>query len=398
MTSPITHLHDKPLTIGLVLDDSLDLTDGVPQHVLILGRWLRGKGHEVHYLTTSTVRSDIPNIHSLSAGTVKRDKRVKRREDVAVPRVRSVSKSKLQALFARVQFDVLHVQMPYSPFTSGRIVKAAPESTRIIGTYHAVPWDPTAAPKARLQSWFLGKQLRHFSEVFAVSAPSAQFARKTLRIDTEVIGNPVRVLGFEQAHAEAVADLAAHPQPEDQPVRIFFLGRLVANKGVMQLLAAARRLMDITNTPFELVIGGKGPLLDEALTFTATYGLAGVTKFLGYVPEDDKPHMLAHADITVLPSIAGESYGVSLAEALAATTGVVIAGDNPGYRPMMAGLEHNLVDVKDTEAFARLLKSYVEEPQARSALRAAQAELARLYDVDTIGTRLVEAYQEALGK
>lgn len=392
MTSPLTDIHSKPLTIGLVLDDSLDLTDGVPQHVLILGRWLRGKGHEVHYLTTSTVRSDVPNIHSLSAGVVKRDKRVKRREDISAPRVRPVSQAKLRALFARVQFDVLHVQMPYSPFTSGRIVKAAPESTRIIGTYHALPWDPTGASKAKLQSWFLRKQLQHFAEVFAVSAPSAQFARQTLRINAEVIGNPVRVLGFEQAHAEAAAAFAAHKRSDDQPVRIFFLGRLVENKGLMQLLAAARRLMDITTTPFELVIGGKGPLIDEALTFTATYGLAGVTTFLGYVPEDDKPDMLARADIAVLPAIAGESYGVSLVEALAATTGVVLAGDNPGYRSMMTGLEENLVNVKDTEAFARVLKKYVEDPAARSSMQEKQAEQARLYDVDTIGTRLVKAY------
>jgi phosphatidylinositol alpha-mannosyltransferase len=392
MNTPLHDLHATPLTIGLVLDDSLDLTDGVPQHVLILGRWLRGKGHQVHFLTTSTVRSDIPNIHSLSAGVVRRDKRVLKREEVEIPRVKPASKAKIKALFSEVQFDVLHVQMPYSPLTSGRIVAAAPAHTKIFGTYHALPWDPTSATKARLQSWFLRKQIRRFQQVFAVSSPSANFAEQTLRITPEVIGNPVRVLGFEQAHDQEIARQATTNFDEDQPVRIFFLGRIVENKGIIPLLAAARRLLDITTTPFELVIGGKGPLLDEALTYTAQYGLDSVTTYIGYVPEDDKADMLAQADITVLPAVAGESYGVSLVEALAASSGVVVAGDNPGYRPMMSGLEENLIDVKNTEAFARILKKYVEDRDARESVRERQVARARSFDVDTIGTRLVQAY------
>jgi phosphatidylinositol alpha-mannosyltransferase len=115
-------------------------------------------------------------------------------------------------------------------------------------------------------------------------------------------------------------------------------------------------------------------------------------RFIGYVAEDDKAELLAQSDIVALPSTGGESFGISVVEALAACRGVVIAGDNPGYRTVMEGLEHNIVDAKNTEAFARLLKKYVEDPEARAAESRAQIEQARTFDVDYIGQRVVDFY------
>lgn len=98
-----------PLTIGLVIDDSLDRPDGVQQHVLTLGRWLTGKGHTVHYLTSTTQRTDIPRIHSLAKNlpiTFNGN-----RLGIPLPADRSA----IRQLFTDVHFDVLHINMPYSP-------------------------------------------------------------------------------------------------------------------------------------------------------------------------------------------------------------------------------------------------------------------------------------------
>ncbi len=81
-----------------------------------------------------------------------------------------------------------------------------------------------------------------------------------------------------------------------------------------------------------------------------------------------------------------------MVEALAACRGVVIAGDNPGYRTVMEGLERNLVDAKDTEAFAQMLKKYVESPELREAESEAQIAQARTFDVGTIGAQVVAQY------
>lgn len=123
-----------PLTIGLVIDDSLDRPDGVQQHVLTLGRWLTGKGHTVHYLTSTTQRTDIPRIHSLAKNlpiTFNGN-----RLGIPLPADRSA----IRQLFTDVHFDVLHINMPYSPLLAGAIINAAPATTRIVGTFHIMPW------------------------------------------------------------------------------------------------------------------------------------------------------------------------------------------------------------------------------------------------------------------
>lgn len=386
MSQAVPQPAGKLLTIGLVVDDSLDSTDGVQQHVLTLGRWLSTKGHTVHYLTSTTKRTDLKNIHSLAKNW--RLKFNGNRVGIPLP----AKNKEIKELIESADFDVLHIHMPYSPFMAGKVINAAKPGTSIVGTFHILPWSALSRIGTRALGMLQSRQLKKFKSIIAVSSPAAQFARESLKVDPVVIGNPVRVLGYEQAHQAEMERLAREPQPADAPVRIFFLGRLVERKGISELLVACRRLMDITDEPFEVVVGGKGPLLDQLLTFTATTGLDQHVNFIGYVSENDKEELLAQSDIVALPSTGGESFGISVVEALAACRGVVVAGDNPGYRSVMEGLEHNIVDAKDTEAFARLLKKYVESPEARTAETVAQMAQARSFDVGVIGRQVMAQY------
>ncbi|HTH72515.1 MAG TPA: glycosyltransferase family 4 protein, partial [Candidatus Pristimantibacillus sp.] len=105
------------LKIGLVLDDSLDKVDGVQQYVLIVGRWLTAQGHDVHYLVGETKRTDLPGMHSLARNVKVRFN--KNRMAIPLP----ANLRAIRALLKREQFDVLHVQVPYSPALAGRIIK-----------------------------------------------------------------------------------------------------------------------------------------------------------------------------------------------------------------------------------------------------------------------------------
>src|ERR1039458_1701699 len=96
------------LKVALVLDDGLDKPDGVQQYVLSVGRWLSAQCHEVHYLVGQTARTDVTNTHSLS-----RNIRVSsngNRLTIPLP----TSRKKLGKLLEDEQFDVLHVQTPYT--------------------------------------------------------------------------------------------------------------------------------------------------------------------------------------------------------------------------------------------------------------------------------------------
>ncbi len=98
----------EKLKIAYVLDDSLDGTDGVQQYVLTVSEWMSAQGHECHFLAGHTIRADIANIHSTTK--VLKVRFNKNRMATPLP----ANKKRLRALLQSQQFDVVHVQMPYS--------------------------------------------------------------------------------------------------------------------------------------------------------------------------------------------------------------------------------------------------------------------------------------------
>ena len=381
--------HER-LTVGLVIDDSLDRPDGVQQHVLTLGPWLTAQGHEVHYLTSTTERTDLANMHSL--GKNLRMKFNGNRLGTPLP----APKDPIRALLTDVNFDVLHVNMPYSPFLAGRVVDLAGPETAVVGTFHILPWSPLTRIGAKGLGLIQRRQLRRFARTIAVSAPAQAFAASALGLVARVIGNPVDVERFTSER-----DLS--PRPAGAPVRIVFLGRLVERKGARELLEALAHLLalksDLVNgLNLEIVIAGTGPLRSELIAFAESNGLAGLVSFPGYIAENDKAGLLASADIVALPSTGGESFGISVVEALGAARGVVIAGDNPGYRTVMAGLEDQLIDANDTPAFAALLAKYLLDDALRLTTAERQLAQAQLFDVDRVGREVVDVYLEAIAQ
>jgi phosphatidylinositol alpha-mannosyltransferase len=63
------------------------------------------------------------------------------------------------------------------------------------------------------------------------------------------------------------------------------------------------------------------------------YGVGNVD-FVGRVPFDELPRYYASCDVFCAPSVARESFGIVLLEAMAAGKPVV-AGDNPGYASVL---------------------------------------------------------------
>jgi colanic acid/amylovoran biosynthesis glycosyltransferase len=101
--------------------------------------------------------------------------------------------------------------------------------------------------------------------------------------------------------------------PHDR-LRVLFVGRLVAEKGVPLLLDAATMLRD-RGVDFELEIVGAGPLEPALRLGISRRGLADVVSLSGPIGQDDLPARYAWADVFCLPSFA-EGLPVVLMEAM----------------------------------------------------------------------------------
>lgn len=366
------------MKIGFVLDDSLDSSDGVQQYILTLGKWLAAQGNEVHYLVGQTKRQDLTNIHSLSRNIGVRFNG--NRMSMPLPAKRRVIKN----LLKKQKFDVLHIQMPYSPFLGGRILRQAHKvspSTALVGTFHILPFGLLQRWASRILMLWLRPTSKFLAKVWSVSEPAAKFAAN-LGLTSTVLPNSIDTKSFN------VKKLT------QQQFTIVFLGRLVQRKGCAELLAAIKLVKDKSN--LRVVIGGKGPQLEQLQRQVATDGLSDIVEFAGYVAEAKKPAFLAAADLAIFPSISGESFGIVLLEAMAAGSGVVLAGNNPGYTSVMSSLPSSLFDPRDTDGLAVKIDSLRTDSKQFKAMHQAQQQHVKQFDVTIVGKKLVSYYQQLI--
>ncbi len=375
----------KPLKVGFVLDDSLDTPDGVQQYILTLGNWLKSQGHEVHYIVGQTKRTDMPGIHSIGRNVKVRFNQ--NRMSMPLP----VSRKAIRTLLRREDFDVLHVQLPYSPFLAGRVIREAPDTTAVVGTFHIAPHSQLVHTANHLLRMLTRSSLKRFDEVMSVSPVAQSFAKATFGIQSQVVPNTVELSSFISA--------AALPQYKAEQT-IVFLGRLVERKGCQHLLRAVAHMQkhEQFDRSYKVVICGRGPLEAQLKEYARAQGLEDIVEFVGFIEEADKPRYLASADIAVFPSTGGESFGIVLVEAMAAARGAVLAGNNPGYASVLAEHPETLFTPTDEAGLADALATLLRNPDLRKQAHAWQLSEVQQYDTSEVGSKVVSIYNAALHK
>jgi glycosyltransferase involved in cell wall biosynthesis len=102
------------------------------------------------------------------------------------------------------------------------------------------------------------------------------------------------------------------------PMRILFMARIVADKGIEELLGALLAIKAKGGPALECVIAGDGPNRSNILRLVSEYELESTVSMPGYVGGEDKLQALQDADIFVFPTRYGEGKPIVLLEAMAA--------------------------------------------------------------------------------
>ena len=180
----------------------------------------------------------------------------------------------------------------------------------------------------------------------------------------------------------------ADPWPTEGPT-ILFLGRHEPRKGLDVLLAA------LSSLPPEvrLWVCGEGPETDR---LRSQHAGDPRIEWLGRVSDVEKQRRLRGADIYCAPSVHGESFGVVLLEAMAASTAIV-ASDLPGYRNV-ARPDRDAVVVPpgDRDALAGALQRTLGDPDLRARLVSSGEERAIEFSMDHLADRYLELYERAI--
>ena len=378
--------------IAFVFDDTLDVLDGVQQHIVTLGKELARRGHDVHYLVGQTEHSPVPNTHAMSRNVMVRANGNRMR--IPLP----ASRRLIARTLAEGGFDILHVQAPYSPFMAGRVLEAASPDTGVVATYHIAVSDPLSAVGGMTLGAINAHTHRRIDEVIAVSDVAARYAAITAHTRARVIANPVDVRMMRDR--AAAADNGTLNSDTVAP-HIVFLGRFVKRKGADILLDAIEygeqhRLFPVGT---HVTMAGKGPLLDACRHRAA--GFDTPITFTGFIEESAKPALLRSADVAVFPATGGESFGIVLLEAIAYGATVTLAGDNPGYHSTLLGDTDALFPVHGRDAariLAERIARAINDTTWAKQVHAREALLLDRYDVRTIADQVEQVYMQAIAK
>jgi len=177
-----------------------------------------------------------------------------------------------------------------------------------------------------------------------------------------------------------------------EPQTIFFVGRIIPEKGALPLLRAYGKLLS-RHPKARLVIGGssgfgthqEGNYVRQVRELAGSIAQrGGRIEFTGYLDHDrDLPLWFQKATIFACPSVFQEPFGLVNVEAMACATPVV--GAQRGGIPEVLGDTGRIVEPENSDELANALGDLLEQPNlCRELGRAGHERCRRLFDWDMI--------------
>jgi len=337
------------MKVAVVSPYGLDMPGGVQQQVIELVTWLNRNGHDATVVGPNAERPGVD-----LGGTIRWH---------ANGAVAPINLSPMQ--FVRLRrtlsdFDVVHVHEPFMPTIGWAALRG---STPKAATFHA---DPSTLVRTIYGG--LRRTLGRSVALGAVSAVSLTAATVVSEWDPVLIPNGLDVGSYRLDVARTQTQVA-------------FLGRPDHRKGRDIVLAAWPMVTEVVPEARLVVMGdGGGDSRSDV-------------EFAGRVDEARKRRILAESGVFCAPNRGGESFGVTVAEGMAAGCAVV-ASDIPAFVDLLDGTGLHFAN-EDVRRLADRLIEVVADVTKQQALAAASTERIGQFDWDVVGEAYVDLYRRA---
>jgi phosphatidylinositol alpha-mannosyltransferase len=365
------------MRVGLVCPYSWDVPGGVQEHIRDLAEALMELGHEVSVISPADEDAVLPD-YVVSAGRA-----------VAVPYNGSVVRLSFGPLTAnRVRrwakegnFDLLHVHEPAAPSLS--LLACWVADIPIVATVHG------ANPRSRalhVAEPMIRTATEKINGWIAVSEAARSTLVRHLGGDAVLIPNGVTISRYEKAEP-----LPGWPGPGGA---IGFLGRMDEPRKGLPLLLRAFETVGVERPDLRLLIAGPGDQVEVAAKVPAA--LRDRVVLLGQVSEAVKVQVYHSVDVFCAPNTGGESFGIVLAEAMAAGAPIVASDLDAFRRVLRGGRAGELFASGDTDDLASAIGRLLDDPERRAALSAAASAAVRDYDWPKIAKDVEQVYAAVL--
>lgn len=372
---------------------------GLAQHVYDLTHALRDKGHE---LTIVTAGDD---------GSVEQEQE----ENLQIFRVKPFPVTGndflswvFQLNFAMLEkcitltqlgyeFDIIHAHDWLVAF-SARALKSGLQLP-LVATIHATEYGRNQGLHNGLQRYISDVEWWLTYEAWKVIVCSNYMNKEVKNIfqvpsdKIHVIPNGVDLHGFK-----ALDDTFQRTDfASDDEKIVFFVGRLVPEKGLHILLDAASKV--IYHYPkVKFVIAGKGPSADYLRAKATILGLEERCYFTGYINDKVRNSLYRSSDVAVFPSIY-EPFGIVALEAMAAGVSIVVS-DTGGLSEIV---NHGIDGLKAIQGNADSLANSIltllkDKKLAKYLAKNASVKVKNEFSWHTIAEKTLSVYEEVISE
>lgn len=240
------------------------------------------------------------------------------------------------------------------------------------------------------------KVYRSATRCIALSNAFAQILHRSYGVDPSRIrvvpgGVDTQRFNAPMTRAQARDELG---WPLDRRI-LFCVRRLTRRMGLENLIDAfvqvRRECPDCL-----LMMAGRGPLHDELRQRIHRADLGGFVHLLGFVSDDRLPLMYRAADLSIVPSVALEGFGLTTVESLAAGTPVLVTP--------VGGLPEVIEDLSpqavlpdtSTRAIGNAITAWRNAELTLPSADQCRAFARQRYDWSIIAARVREVYSEAV--
>ena len=177
----------------------------------------------------------------------------------------------------------------------------------------------------------------------------------------------------------------------DNEKLVFFIGRLVNEKGAQVLVDAVPKVLHHFRDA-KFVIAGKGPQLDYLRGKAAVMNISHKVYFTGYISDEDLGKFYKCADIAVFPSLY-EPFGIVALEGMAAGIPVV-ASDTGGMGEVVChGVDGMKCYAGNANSLADCILELLFNPgKAEEMKKRALEKVNKIYNWETISGQTLELY------
>jgi glycosyltransferase involved in cell wall biosynthesis len=181
---------------------------------------------------------------------------------------------------------------------------------------------------------------------------------------------------------------------------ILYLGGFDQRKNMKTLFEAFRGIKERLGHRYPLVIAGTLPAKDTPFfphphRLAEEAGVSDGVRFIGWVPEEEKPALYSLSTLFVYPSLY-EGFGLPPLEAMACATPVIAS--NAASLLEVVGDGGILVDPQEPEGWGEAMVALLTDPQRREELRARAMERAQKFSWRKTAKETLEVYKQVAAK